>query len=410
MATGLDKHIDLERISRRLEQLFAVGAPPHANRPGLSAEEQQACELAAGWMAEAGLAVSTDRFGNVFGRLVGKASEGEVWTGSHLDTVPAGGRFDGALGVVCGIEAVGALVRVATPVSTLAVVVFRDEEGWRFGGGTFGSRGICGWLTEEDLDTVDADGVTMRRALADLGLEVTDLDRASPLPNAFVELHIEQGPTLGASGHAIGSVSEIVGMLGGELVIEGRAGHAGTTPMTQRADAAVAAARATVALTDAAAGIPGAVATVGRLELSPGAANVIASRATLTLDLRAPDNERLDALAETVAAAGSGAASSAGCTWELRDVWRHGAVALDPTVRSAIVQSAASVSEPIREMSSGALHDAGVLAASGVLTGMIFVRSNAGGVSHTPEEDSDAGSISVATRVLARTLADLSGV
>lgn len=405
---ALQSQIDLERMVGRLEQLFALGSPPHANRPGLSRDEEAAYELVAGWMTEAGLRVSTDRFGNLFGRHLGTSAElPEVWAGSHLDTVPAGGRLDGALGVVGAIEALSALRVVAPLARTTAAVSFRDEEGWRFGGGTFGSRGVCGQLRCDELELRDGDGVSLREALLGLGLAPSFEAKPTQLPGTFVELHIEQGPVLAGAGYAVGCVSGIAGMIGGELVLEGHAGHAGTTPMACRADAVLAAAEVIKALAAAAADIPGAVATVGKLKIVPGAANVIARQAVLTLDLRAPDEDRLEALAGAVEATAAQAAARTGCAWTRRGMWRQSPVAMSPAVREAILRSGHSLAQPIREITSGALHDAAVLATAGVPTGMIFVRSDAGGVSHTPEEESDADAILVATCLLAHALLDL---
>jgi allantoate deiminase len=404
-ADALDAQIDLERMVRRLEQLFALGSPPHANRPGLSRDEQAACDLAAAWMAEAGLHVATDDYGNVFGRVRGTRPElAEVWTGSHLDTVPGGGRYDGALGVVAGIEAVTALARAGAGLRTTAVVSFRDEEGWRFGGGTFGSRGVCGRVRSDELDSRDRDGVALREALSDLGLPASSPADPSPLPGAFVELHIEQGPVLAWTGHRVGCVSAIVGMIGGELVIDGGGGHAGTTPMGDRADPLVAAAQVISGLTQAAAQIPDAVATVGAVDVQPGASNVIASRAVLTLDLRAPDDGGLEAFVQALETTMTEAATHTGCRCELRGLWRQRPIATSPAIRAAILRGADACQELIRPMSSGALHDAAVLAEAGVPMGMIFARSNAGGVSHTPEEDTDPAAVLAATRVLAHTL------
>ncbi|MBA2513166.1 MAG: M20/M25/M40 family metallo-hydrolase, partial [Solirubrobacterales bacterium] len=159
------------RVVDRLDELFRLGAGPHASRPGLGAEEEAACRLAAGWMADAGLEVSWDLAGNVVGRALGREPDlPEVWTGSHLDTVPAGGRFDGALGVAAGIEAVASLA--ARPLRrTVAVAAFRDEEGWRFDSGFLGSRALTGRLEPAALEARDADGVSVREALARLGLD-----------------------------------------------------------------------------------------------------------------------------------------------------------------------------------------------------------------------------------------------
>src|SRR5258706_907199 len=211
------------RVLRRLEELFAIGAAEGANRPGLRRAEQQAHDLAARWMTEAGLGVSVDPAGNLIGRALGSAPElPEVWTGSHLDTVPNGGRFDGALGVVAGIEAVAAAGRRPHP-RTVAAVAFRDEEGWRFGQGFFGSRALCGQLDAGELSACDASGISIGQALAELGLLPRGLPprglppprrSAGRPPGAFAELHVEQGSTPAERSLALGVVSEIVAMAG----------------------------------------------------------------------------------------------------------------------------------------------------------------------------------------------------
>src|SRR5262245_54445486 len=185
------------RVMDRLSQLAAIGADEArggTTRPGLSVDEQRACELVAEWLEDEGLAVSWDAAGNLYGHRPG-ARDGipEVWSGSHLDSVPGGGRFDGPLGVLTALEAIGSLESAHT-AAPLGVVVFRDEEGWRFGRGFFGSRAVCGLITEDDLEAADADGVRVRDALDELGLEGPPV--AGPLPGTFVEVHVEQGPVL----------------------------------------------------------------------------------------------------------------------------------------------------------------------------------------------------------------------
>src|SRR5262245_47395008 len=218
-------------VDERLERLYAIGGGAGANRPGFSAAEEEALELAAGWMEDAGLAVSRDG-GNLVGRLAGDEPElPEVWTGSHLDSVPEGGKFDGALGVVAALEAVGRLGRRRR---TLGVVVFRAEET-----GCHGSRAF--------------------------------VSSGDPVPGAYVEAHVEQGSRLAAAGAALGIVSGIAGYLRRRVTFHGAAGHAGTTPMAERDDALVKAAefvlRARVAAGE------DAVATVGQIEVEPGAVN-----------------------------------------------------------------------------------------------------------------------------------------
>ena len=278
-----------ERVLRRLDELYAIDGGPGANRPGLSAAEQEAHDLVAGWMEKAGLAVSVDPAGNLFGRLPGVDASDEVWAGSHLDSVPQGGRFDGALGVVAALEAVE---RLGPQDRTLAVVSFRDEEGWRFGHGCFGSRALCGALEAAELGTADEEGVTIAEAVRSLGFgPVPEGGWLERPPGAFVELHVEQGPVLAAQDVPLGIVTSIVGLARLRVAFEGQGGHAGTTPMAGRRDALAAAARFVLAVKSAAERHEPAVATIGQLAVEPNAANVIPARVELLVDAAHPPTE-----------------------------------------------------------------------------------------------------------------------
>ena len=320
-------------IFERLDELYAIGG---GTRAGYSPEEDAAHELAAGWMRDAGLEVSTDDAGN----LLGRRGEARVWAGSHLDTVPNGGRFDGALGVVAGIEAATRLRD-----APLAVVAFRAEET-----GPMGSK------------------------------------RLSELPDAFLELHIEQGPALERAGEPLGVVTAIAGQAGGAVVFSGRADHAGTTPMGARSDALVEAARFVLHVHECAR--EPAVATVGAIEVEPNAANVVPARVTVAVDARAPDAAALD---ELIAAIGFEPSSR-----------------LDPVAMSGPpFEALCELLPEAPRLVSGAGHDAMVLAAAGVPTGMLFVRSLNGGVSHCPEELSSNEDIELAVDVLTSAVARL---
>jgi len=334
------------RVLERLEQLYAIGGGPGANRPHPSAAEDEAHALVAVWMRQASLAVEVDADDNLFGRA---AERSDVWVGSHLDTVPQGGRFDGALGVVAGIEAVERVGRGS-------VVAFRGEEvGW------VGSRALVA--------------------------------RVGELPSAFLELHIEQGPLLEQAGSPLGVVTSIVGYARGELVVDGQAGHAGTTPMNAREDALVKSAEEILRIRDAARAIEGAVATVGQLTIEAGAENVIPRRVRLSVDARAPDSDRLDALVAAIGIEPS----------------RHmGPVAMSEGPRLVLRQEIEQRGLAAVELPSGAGHDAGILAAAGVPSAMLFVRSLNGGVSHCPEELSSAEDIELAVEVLTAALRRLS--
>jgi acetylornithine deacetylase/succinyl-diaminopimelate desuccinylase-like protein len=332
------------RALERLEWLYAIGDGPGANRIGYSAAEDAAHDLARMWMEEAGLAVSVDAAGNLFGR---NGAATEVWTGSHLDTVPEGGKFDGALGVVAALEAVERSGRGT-------VVVFRDEE-----------RGCSG-----------------SRALVERG----------EVPAAFLELHIEQGPRLANSDAPLGIVSSVVGVSRGTLVVEGHAGHAGTTPMDLRDDALVKAAERMLRMRDIARSIDGAVVTVGELEVEPGAVNVIPSRVTMSVDARAPTGDACARLVEQLG---------------FEPSYRNDPTEMDAALRDVLREELEVRGLPLVELTSGAGHDAAVLAAAGVPSAMLFVRSLNGGVSHSTDELSSEEDVELAIDVLTAALARL---
>ena len=397
------------RILERLDTLFEIGRAAGTNRPGLGPGEQRAFELVAGWMREAGLDVTFDRAGNVVGRLVGsEPALTEVWSGSHLDTPYDGGRFDGALGTLLAVDAAEAIGVDGPPRRTVAAMAFRLEEGPRFGRGVFGSRAVCGQLDEDEGDLLDADGISLAEAFAALGYG--DLPRTGwldPAPSAFVEAHIEQGPSLAAAGAPLGIVTSIAGMAGLELTFRGQRGHAGTVQMHLRSDALGAAARFIVAAHDIARTLPGAVATIGRLTVEPGATNTIPERCELFADLRAPDAAAVDALVAGVTAAAGAAAAEARCEVVVEPRWRYEPVAMSDGPRAALRRAVEALGvEPV-DLPSGAGHDAAILALAGVPSAMLFVRSDAGGVSHAPEESTGADAVVLAVQALEAALREL---
>jgi allantoate deiminase len=382
------------RLQERLDAVYGIGGGPGANRPAYSAAEDEAHALVERWMREAGLVVERDPAGNLLGRLPGRRPElPEVWTGSHLDSVPAGGRFDGPLGVLAGLEAVE---RIGAQERTVAVVAFRDEEGWRFGRGCFGSRAACGQLEPRELDARDADEITLREALG------TELPAAGWLPPlaAYVEAHVEQGPVLAGLDAPLGVVTSIVGLARLAVMLVGRAGHAGTTPMAGREDALVAASRFVLAVHDvaAAAGTRGAVATVGKLVVEPGAANVIPDRVRLIVDARASEDEALGSLLAGIEAA------ARECRAEVELLRRTKPVPMAPEVRAALAGAVAELGLAAPTLPSGAGHDAGALGTAAVPVGMLFVRSRNGGVSHSPDEWTDPEDVALCVDALAGAL------
>ena len=397
------------RILDRLDTLFEIGMAAGTNRPGLGPGEERAHELVAGWMREAGLRVTRDPAGNLVGRLPGSEPDlPEVWSGSHLDTPPDGGRFDGALGVLSALDSVEAIGAEGVPRRGLAVIAFRLEEGPRFGRGVFGSRAICGQLDDDEGDLRDADGISLAEAFAALGLgELPRTGWLDPPPACFVELHIEQGPTLAAAGVPLGIVTSIAGMAGLELTFCGHRGHAGTVPMPLRSDALGAAARFVVDAHEVARSLPGAVATIGRLTVAPGATNTIPERCELFADLRAPDDARVEALVDGAVAAARAAAMAAACEVTIVPRWRYEAVAMTPAPMDALRRAVEALCVEPRELPSGAGHDAAILALAGVPSAMLFVRSDAGGVSHAPEECSGADAVALGVQALEAALREL---
>ena len=335
----------MSRVEERLDAIYAIGGGPGANRVGYTAAEDEAHTLVAGWMREAGFEVEVDPDGNLIGRLTGEEPGlPEVWSGSHLDSVPQGGRFDGPLGVLGALEAVSRLGRRRR---TLGVVAFREEE-----------RGCVG---------------SQARV------------RSGGLPGAWLELHHEQGPRLALAGAPLAVVTAIVGYVRGERVVEGRAGHAGTTPMDARDDALVAAAEEILRVRDVARLIDGAVATVGSLTVEPGGVNVIPGRVRFTIDARAPDAERLERLISELGLDGTRAVAP---------------TPLGGAPADALRAAFEARGLPLVELASGAGHDAGAMARAGVPSAMLFVRAQNGGVSHSPDEHSTPEDVALAIDVL----------
>ncbi len=344
-----------------------------------------------------GLAVETDRNGIIWAWW-GKPQDGALVTGSHLDSVPGGGAFDGPLGVASALAAVDFLkARGVQPPRSLAITVFPEEEGSRFGVACLGSRLLTGAIgVDKALNLRDAGGDTFADVARANGL---DPRHVGPDPEAlarigdFVELHVEQGKGLGQGGPAIAVGSSILGHGRWKLSVHGQGNHAGTTLMADRADPMVAAAQIILAVREAAAKQADARATVGRLTPVPGGTNVIASRVDLWLDARHPDDAVTAQLIEAIYRSAKEVAAGEGCTVTLTEESYSDTVHLDASLSRRI--GALLPGAPV--LATGAGHDAGVLAAH-VPSAMVFVR-NPSGISHSPEEyvaDEDAATGAVA--------------
>jgi len=338
------------------------------------------------WMKTLGMAVPVDAVGNLRG-FYPATSPGapRILIGSHLDTVPNAGAFDGILGVVLAVALVKSLDGMKLPFG-IEAVGFSEEEGVRFGVPFIGSRALVGRVDEELLGRKDANGISVRKAIHDFGLNPNDISTAGLGDDVlgYIEFHIEQGPVLESLGRPLGVVEAIVGQNRLELNFSGQANHAGTTPMNLRRDALAAAAEWIVAVENLANQTPGVVATVGLVEAKPGATNVIAGEARATLDIRhASDRARTEALDELIRQAES-IAGRRGLTVKWRTLLAQHAVAMDPFLTDQIQHAIQRTGCEPHRMASGAGHDAMILAER-VPAAMIFLRTPEG-ISHDPAE------------------------
>lgn len=350
-----------------------------------------------------GLDVSSDRNGNLWAWW-GEPGPDAFVTGSHLDSVPGGGAHDGPLGVASALAAVAQLKASGfTPTRPFAIVVFAEEEGSRFGVACLGSRLLSGAISaERAAGLTDAAGRCFGDVAADAGATDIGLDReALARIGLFVELHVEQGKGLIDLDAPVAVGSTILEHGRWRIDVRGKGDHAGTTALVDRRDPMLPAASAVLATRRAAARRAGARATIGRLEPVPGGTNVIASRVSAWLDVRADSEQDTRDIVAEVAAAVAEAAREEGCESSVTEESYSGEVRFDPRLRDRIASTLGGV--PV--LPTGAGHDAGVLAAH-VPTAMLFVR-NPSGVSHAPDEGADDAAVEAAVAALARTIEDL---
>ena len=372
---------------------------------------REAVGLVRAWMEEARLATRLDAVGNLVGRREGtRPGAPALLSGSHLDTVIDAGRFDGVLGVLLALAAAEELeVREQHPPFALEVVAFADEEGVRFPCALTGSRAMAGTLDPAVLELTDREGRTLAEALRACGLDPDGLAGCARKPGeilGFLEAHIEQGPVLEQEGVALGLVRAIAGATRLEVLVEGRVGHAGTVPMRLRRDALAGAAEMVLAVERSARGEAELVATVGRLEVLPGAVNTIPGRVRFTVDLRSSeDGERTRALADLEARLEE-IARRRGLGLRLVPIHEAPAVACAPTLCDALARACARCGLAERRLTSGAGHDAMAIAAIAPVA-MLFVRCR-GGISHDPAEHAAPADIEAALAVLVETIVLLS--
>lgn len=398
-------HDDLAALDR-----FGRGEDGGFTRLAWSPELRAAIEWAGERMREAGLTTEIDPAGNLLGRW--EVGEGKaVVLGSHLDTVTSGGRFDGALGVLTGLEAVLRLRDEGfQPAHPVWLVAFMDEEGERFSSAMLGSRAFVGDpIADEEAERMDVDGLSLGEAMRAWKRDFRRLGEARCIDDVhcYLELHCELGPVLEAHGIEIGVVTEIVGLVGLSVALEGTANHAGTTPMRGRRDALVGAASAITALRDRALESGRYMATVGTISTTPGGANAIPGSCTFSVDLRAGDEHGLAAAKASVNAVLAEVCEDENLTFTLTETYSLAPVPLDREMRALLSEAAEQAGVSHLPISSGAGHDA-MLLAPHVPAGMVFVPS-VGGVGHAPAELTLDADVENGAVVLTRALRRLAG-
>lgn len=380
--------INRKRLEESMEALGRVGATAKGglNRVALTDDDRRGRDLLVEWMRQAGLSVTVDQMGNIFGQRAGSDGVAPVMMGSHADSVPTGGRYDGQLGVLCALEAIRTLNdRKAATRHPVAMAIFTNEEGARFQPAMIGSGVMSGKVPLEDAyNARDRDGVRLGDELERIGYLGSEPCVPRPL-RAYLELHIEQGPILEEQRLSVGVVEGIVAISWSRLTLTGVQDHAGPTPMRIRHDALVAAAEIVRAVREMPREIGGdMVSTVGRLDVTPNIPNAIPGRVSLSVDLRAPDEHHVTRALGFLDRLVKDAARVEGVTYELDHYWRVPRTHFDVEVVDTIEEAAKGLGYGYRRILSGAGHDAQYMAAI-CPTGMIFVPSR-GGRSHCEEE------------------------
>jgi allantoate deiminase len=375
------------RIITRCREIAAfTEIPGQITRLFLTPPMHKVHALLRNWMEAAGMTVRVDAIGNLLGLWRGLTPESpRLLIASHLDTVPNAGAFDGILGVVLGVAIVEELRGDLLPFA-IEVIGFSEEEGVRFNKPFLGSLALVGELDAKTLARTDRNGISVAEAIQAYGLDPAQLPAAT-LANgtfAYLEFHIEQGPVLESEDTSLGVVEALVGQTRMELIFSGQANHAGTTPMHLRHDAMAAAAEWIVAVEDYASSNSGLVATVGKVEAAPGAGNVIAGRVTASLDVRHADDSVRETSVIAILKLAEAAATRRGVHLTSTKQLEQRAVPLDPHLTAVLSKAAAQAGFPARRMTSGAGHDAMILAPT-IPSAMLFLRSP-GGLSHHPDE------------------------
>jgi N-carbamoyl-L-amino-acid hydrolase len=384
-----EPRVDAARVIADLRELARrTGGPGGARRVCWGPEWRAARDFVGELLAEIDLEPERDQAGNLWAYLDGEG-EPALALGSHTDSVPAGGWLDGALGVMAALGVLRAWAESGRrPPRTLALVDWADEEGARFGRSLFGSSAVAGTLVPRELEGLrDAEGEPIASVLAQNDVHLAEAPAAAERRErlaGYLELHIEQGPTLAADAAQVAAVSGCAGVERHRFRIEGQASHAGTTPMDRRRDAGLAAADAALRI-ERLPGREGGVATTGALRLEPGIPTAVAGVAALLVDLRNPDAEALARMLDGAREAVGGAAAERGCEVSSELVWRIEPIPFDPRLVEAARESCREVTGSDRVLASGALHDAAEMAR--VLPAAMIFCPSIDGISHAPEED-----------------------
>lgn len=398
-----DVRVDGARVVRRLQELSAIGRDPRGgmSRFSFTPAHAQACALVGGWLREAGLDPAIDRAGNLIGVTSGRGPA--ISAGSHLDTVPMGGIYDGALGVVGAVECAQALKDAGVGLRRpYAVLAFADEEGHSFGIGCLTSRAVVGELGDDQMRAIhDREGRTLAERAASWDCPLPR--RAAPPLAAYLELHIEQGPRLQAERLDAAAVTAIAGISRTSVTFSGQANHAGTTPMAMRHDALWGAATLVLDIRRLALASAGAaVATVGKIDVEPGATNVVPGIARVRVEVRSGEEARLDSLRADVEAAAKTAARAFGLTVAIAPWDSLPPQPLDDGIRAFVLAHASRRGLQAVAMPSWAGHDAKILAPH-LQVGMIFIPSR-DGISHSPDEFSSPEHIAGGVQILMDTV------
>ena len=400
--------VDGLRLNQRMRSLarFGANAAGGIDRVAFGDSNIEALDWVAGLLAEAGFSPSIDFAGNLIARKPGSRPElSPIMLGSHIDSVPGGGNYDGQVGSMGALEVATSLADAAyTTRHPLEILIFSNEEG-----GKTGSRALAGEVQVFELDIVTASGFTIADGLRRLGGNpdrLAEVRRADEEAEAFLELHIEQGAVLDADEIHIGVVEGIVGIMRWNVIVDGKTNHAGTTPMDRRADAMVGAARFVDLVHTTARRMPGQqVATVGRLEAEPGVPNVIPGRVTMTLEIRDLSMAGIERVYDEINRNLVRVMDQTETRFSFQRFYTSRAAPTAPWIREIIETSARGLGLSTRRMPSGAGHDAQSIALFAPV-GMIFVPSVAG-VSHAPDEHTTPQDIINGTNVLLRTLLEL---